>query len=112
MFWLLCSGRIPFSGPIYWYSVNSPINIGLSFFRLGDFSSVILLKIFCDPWSWNFLPSYIPIILRLGLFIVSQILWRFCVRNFLDLTFSLTDISILSVVSSMPEILPSLLFYW
>ena len=53
-----------------------------------------------------------PIIVRLGLLMVSQISWMFCVRNFLDLTFSLTDVSISSIVSSMPESLPALVSCW
>jgi hypothetical protein len=36
---------------------------------------------------------------------VSQISWIYCFRNFLDLTFSLTDVSISFTVSFMPEIL-------
>jgi hypothetical protein len=39
---------------------------------------------------------------------VFQIPWIFCVRNFLALTFSLTVVSISSIVSSMPEILSSI----
>ena len=39
-----------------------------------------------------------------GLFIVSQISWILCVRHFLDSTFSLTDQSISSMVSSRAEI--------
>lgn len=54
----------------------------------------------------------IPIILRFGLFTISQISWMFCVRKFLDLTFSLTDVSISSIASSIPESLPSLGFCW
>jgi hypothetical protein len=39
----------------------------------------------------------IPITLRLGLFMVSQISWMFYVRSFLDLTFSLIDVSTSSI---------------
>jgi hypothetical protein len=52
-----------------------------------------LLKIFSGPLSWES-SSSIPIIFRFGLFMVSQIFWMFCVRNFLDLAFSLTGVSI------------------
>ncbi|KAL6082800.1 hypothetical protein STEG23_013822 [Scotinomys teguina] len=38
---------------------------------------------------------------RLGLFMVSQISWTFCVMTFLDLVFSLTDESILSIMSGV-----------
>jgi hypothetical protein len=27
--------------------------IGISFFKLGKFSSIILLKMFSGPWSWD-----------------------------------------------------------
>ena len=82
------------------------------FLSVSKFSSMILLKVFSRPWSWDFSPS-IPIILSLHLFMLSQISWMFCVRKFLDLTFSLIDISISSPVSSTSEIvfLP-LVFCW
>jgi hypothetical protein len=67
-----------------------------------------LLKIFSGPWSCDSSPSSIPIILRLGLLMVSQISWIFCVRNFLDITFSLTGVSISFVIPSMTEILSSM----
>jgi hypothetical protein len=38
---------------------------------------VILLKIFTGPLNWKSSPSPIPIILRFGLFTVSQISWMF-----------------------------------
>jgi hypothetical protein len=47
--------------------------IGTSFFRLGTFSSIILLKIFTGPLCWELSLSSIPIILRFGLLIVSWI---------------------------------------
>ena len=47
--------------------------MGISFFRFGKFSSIILLKIFTGPLSWESSLSFIPIILRFGLLIVS---WR------------------------------------
>jgi hypothetical protein len=82
--------------------------IDISFFRLGKWSSIILLKIFSGPWSCGSSPSSIPIIHRLDLFMVSQIFWMFCVRNFLDLTFSLAGVSISSIISSTPESLSSI----
>jgi hypothetical protein len=42
--------------------------IGISFFRLGKFPSVILLKVFSGPLNWE---SSTPMILRFGLFVVS-----------------------------------------
>jgi hypothetical protein len=62
--------------------------------RLGKFSFMILLKIFSGPWILKLSPSSIPVILRFALFTVSQISWVFCVRNSLDLTFSLISVSI------------------
>jgi hypothetical protein len=80
--------------------------IGISFFR--KFSSVILLKMFSDPLNLDCSHSSTPIILRLCLFIVSKISWMFWFRNFFHFIFSSTDISISSVVFSMPEILSSI----
>jgi hypothetical protein len=40
-------------------------------FRLGKFSSIILLKIFTGPLSWDSLSFSIPIILRFGFLILS-----------------------------------------
>ena len=79
--------------------------MGISFFRLGKFSSIHLLKIFTGPLSSESSLSSIPIILRFGLLIVSWISWMFGVRSFLHFAFSLTVVSMLSMVSSAPEIL-------
>ena len=54
------------------------------------------------------LPFSVPITHRFGLFIVSQLSWMFSVRNFVHFAFSLTDVSIFSMVSSTPEILTSI----
>jgi hypothetical protein len=67
---------------------------------------MILLKIFSGSLSWIFFSF--PIILKIGLFMVSHISWLSCVRNILDLTFYFTDVSITSV----PKILPGLIFSW
>jgi hypothetical protein len=67
-----------------------------------------LLKIFTGPLSWESSLSSIPIILRFGLFIVSWISWMFWViRVFLPCAFSLTIVSMFSMVYSAPEILSS-----
>jgi len=80
------------------------------FFRLGNFSSMILLKIILGPLSWN--PSLSSI------FIILRFVWSFhSVPDFLDVlcqviirfNISLTDVSISSIVSSMPEILSCIL---
>ena len=68
---------------------------------------MILLKIFSGTVSWESSPFSIPIILRFGFFIVSQISWMFHVTVFLDLAFSLTNVLIPSSISSKPETLSS-----
>jgi hypothetical protein len=88
-----------------WYSAHFLYIMAISFFRLGKFSCMNLLKIFSGPLSWASLLSSIPFILRFGLFILSWISWMFWVRSFLCFVFSLTFVSISSMVSSMPEIL-------
>lgn len=68
-------------------------------FRLEEFSSLSLVKMFPGPLKWESSIS-IPTILRFDIFIVSQISWIFCVL--LDLTFSFTNVSISSIVSLIP----------
>jgi hypothetical protein len=51
--------------------------LGISFFRLEKFSSIILLKIFAGTLIWESSLYSIPIILRLGFFIVSWIFLMF-----------------------------------
>jgi hypothetical protein len=82
--------------------------MGISFFRLEKFSSIILLKIFPGPLNWESSLSSIPVILRFGLLIVFWISWMFWVRSFLHFAFSLTVVSMFSMVSSAPEILSSI----
>jgi hypothetical protein len=82
--------------------------MGISFFRLGKFSSIILLKIFTGPLSWKSSFSSIPIILGFGHLIVSWISWMFWVRNFLHFTFPLVVVSMFSMESSAPDILSSI----
>ena len=76
---------------IWWFVIFLYLH---RFFRLGKFSSMILLNIFSVPLSCISSPSSIPIILKFVLFIVSQISWMFCVKNLLDLMFSLANESI------------------
>ena len=83
-----------------------------SFFRLGKFYSIILLKIFTSPLSWESLLSSIPIIIRFGLLIVSWISWIFWVRSFLHFAFSLTVVSMVSMVSSAPPTPPRDSFFY
>jgi hypothetical protein len=77
--------------------------MGTSFFRLGEFSSIILLKIL----SWESSDSSMPIIFRFGLFIVSCISWMFWCRSFLCFSFFFFfDYCVnVSLVSSALEIL-------
>ena len=56
----------------------------------------------------NWESSFIPIFLRFGLFMVFQISWMFCVKTFLELKFSLTNVSVAYIISSMPKILSSI----
>ena len=78
---------------------------GISFFRLGKFSSVILLKTFTGPLSWKSSVSSIPINLRFVLLIVFWISCIFWVRSFLYFSFSLSAVSMFSMVSSAFKIL-------
>ena len=82
----------------------------ISFCRLGMISSITLLKIFTGPLSWESSLSSIPIILRFGLLIVSWISWMFWVGVFLLFAFSLTVVSMFSMVSSAPDSLFYLLY--
>ena len=81
----------------------------LFFFKLGKFYSKIFLKLFSGHFSYEFFPSTILIILSLGLFKLLQNSWMFCVMNFINLTFSLTD-KFFSILFSTPEILFYLLY--
>ena len=91
----------------FWSSVGFLYVYG-HLFRLGKFSSIILLKIFTGPLSWESSLSSIPIFLKFGLLMVSWISWMFWVRSFLLFAFSLTVVSMFSMESSTPEILSSI----
>jgi hypothetical protein len=82
--------------------------MGISFFQLGKFSSIILLKIFTGPLSCESSLSSIHIILRFGVIIVSWISLMFWVRSYLPFAFSLTVVVMFSMESSAPEILSSI----
>ena len=71
--------------------------------RLGIFSSIIL-----SLCAGHLLPLIFLLLLDLIFFIVFQISWIFCVRKILDLTFSLTDVSISHIISSTSVILSSI----
>jgi hypothetical protein len=61
--------------------------MGISFFRLEKFSSIILLKMFTGSLSWESLLSSKPIILRFGLLILSWTSWIFGLGDFCILHF-------------------------
>ena len=66
--------------------------MGTSLFRLGKFYSIILLKVFTGPLTWESSLFSIPIILRFCLHIlswISWIFWSFCILHFLWLLFLL-----------------------
>lgn len=68
--------------------------IGISFFRLGKFTSVILLKVFFISLIY-ISSSFISIICSFDLSIVSQTFCMFCAYIYfylLDVTFSLTEV--------------------
>jgi hypothetical protein len=73
--------------------------MGISFFRLGKFSSLILLKIFTGILSWESLLSSIHVILRFVLLIVSWISWMFCVRTICILHFAFCFFFFFTVMS-------------
>ena len=103
-------GNIFFWSNLFDVLYFSCIFIGI-FFELGKFSSVMWMKTFSGPLSW--VSSSIPIILKFGLIKVSHISWMFCVKLFLDLTFSWTVCPpILSYLQRLRFSLPYLLFYW
>ena len=79
VFWLLCvRGKFLFWSNLFGVLYVSCTLRGISFFRLGKFSSVIFVEsIFSIFLTWIFSPSSGPIILRFGLFQVSQISWMF-----------------------------------
>lgn len=73
-------------------------------FRLENFSSVILLKIIFWALELRFFYSCGS---YFSLFKMSQISWLFSIRHSSYLTYSFTDASISSIISSTPEILCS-----
>jgi hypothetical protein len=73
------------------FLVRSWASLSLAY---GIFSYIILLKIFIGLLSWESLLFSIPIILRLGLHIVSWVIW---VSTFLHFEFSLIVLSMLSI---------------
>jgi hypothetical protein len=77
----------------------------ISFFTLGKFSSIVLLKIFTGASSWESSLSSMPIIFRFSPLIVPWISRMFGFRSFLHFAFSVIFMSMFSMVPSTPEIL-------
>jgi len=59
------TGRISFYFNLFGILYSSCMFMSISFFRLGKFSSITLLKISTDPLSWEASCSFILIILGL-----------------------------------------------
>jgi hypothetical protein len=64
---------------------------------------MIFLKIFSEHLSWDSSPSSILTILRIGLFMVLWKSYKFCVRTFLDSTFSLPKYPLLLAYIQCPS---------
>lgn len=103
----LCHGEFLFRSRLFCVLHASCTLIGTPFFKLEKFYSVILLKIFSGPWPvfFSFLYSYYLYIRSFHNVLYFLSVWGLDV---LDLTFSLTKVSISFLLSSAPEILPSL----
>ena len=82
--------------------------MGITFFRFGRFSSIIVLKIFTGTLIWISSFSSTPIIRRFGLLIITWISWMFWVRIFLHFAFHFIVVPMFSMQSSAPEILSSI----
>jgi hypothetical protein len=102
---IICQGEFPFWYSLFGVLYASCTLIGISFFRE---SFMILLKIFSVFSTWVSSFSHIPIDVRFGILTEFQISWMFCIRKFLELTFSLIKVSSFSVVSSESVILFSI----
>ena len=76
------------------------------FFRMRKFSPMLRFKIFSGPCARNSLSSSIPIILR-SFHSIPDFQGVLC-QEFLDLTFSLTNILMSSIISFVLEVLSSI----
>jgi hypothetical protein len=121
--WLFCDERIFFSGLIYLVFCGLLVHLWfmvITFFRLWFFTLFYsffspLKQVFFTSWEKKIcgINSTTQNILSIVLFIFFLIFWIFGVRNVLYFVFSLTNVSIFSIATSMPEIsLLSILFYW
>lgn len=105
---LLCRKRIFFFVLInLGFYKSSCMFKGISFFRLEQFSSIFLLKIFLGPWRWESSP-FIVIIIKFGLVLLSQISWMFfCQKLFRYNVLFNRFINFFDHKVTTPEILPS-----
>lgn len=82
--------------------------------QIIKYSSMMLLKMFCGtfPWISLLFPLFL-LFLDFYLIILSQLSWMLCIRNFLYLTYSLTNVFISTIISSTSKILSlSPVFCW
>lgn len=104
--------RVPWIYTLFWSSIfgvpYACILIDICFFELGKFSSLIVLKIFSVLVTQVCLPLF-QLFLDLVFHSVPDFLEILCLR-FLDLTFSLIEISIYSIIFLMQEIVIYLLY--
>jgi hypothetical protein len=99
--WLLCGQETFFSSLVYLVFCASCTLTGISFFKLGEILSTILLDYFLGLWVRILLLSLFLFLLVFSLFIAF--LDVFLSRGLLDLMFSLTYLPVSSITSSMPE---------
>jgi hypothetical protein len=81
--------------------------MGISFFRLGKISPIMLLKMFAGPLSGESSLSSLPIIFRFSQFILLDFL-NVLRLEFLLYVFSLTAVLMSSMASFTAEILSSI----
>ena len=105
-FWLLYDRKIFFSVQVYLVFYNLLVCLEEFLSLVWECFLLILLRIFSGSWFWD--SSLLLFLSFLGyvFYMVSHIFWMFCERNALDFT----DVSMFSIVSSMPEILFHLVY--
>jgi hypothetical protein len=85
--------------------------MGICFFRLGMFSSTVLLKIFTEPWYWEGLHSSIPVTFCFVFSLCYGFPGYFELGVF-AFALSFTVVSMFSMISSAAEIISSIVFCW
>lgn len=115
LFWLLMVLIILYQRDfLFWPSILivlyvSYTLISISYFRLGKFSSIILLQFFFCAFD---LCTSFSLPIRFSLLIISELSWVFCAWNFLVFKFSLIEVSISAILSSVSEIFSSINIVW